>query len=387
LLGDPSGYWRARQTADQDGQVARIADQCLAAMLRLDESDDEAAVWPVTTPIRLSLADDLVPADTTLDGPLLGTYIPLMRRRVTAAITGPLPEGSRDWLPGVRVQRDPSLGDGQFQIALSELPRTPSRIPAGTVFCLAAPDRVRATIGDEPTLIPTLDPVTRHEAAWVSIAYADELTTSGLEVWRDPLLYVLRELEHQILRHLTDYLSIDEVKQLLDIWAQGRSESPGIDGNHVHVERLTALVRALVRECTPVRDGAALLRAVTSSRAIEDAVDAYRQAIVAALPGNEKDTIRIMLPPKLAAVASRSAMAEPVEGAALFTALAEVRQLLARQPTRVALVAADGLARRSVRRYLGPEFPDVPVLSAVEAAPAPATPEPAEARRETVEAR
>jgi tetratricopeptide (TPR) repeat protein len=382
LLGDPAGYWQVRESADQGGQVARIADLCLATMLRLDESEDEAAVWPVTTPILVELADDLIPADTTRDGPMFGTYIPLMRRRVTAAITGPLPDDSPDWFPGVRVRPDPSLGDGQFRIALYELPQAPSRIPAGMVFCLAASGRVRPVIGDKPTLIPTLDPVTRYEATWVPVAYADELTTSGLEVWRDPLLYVFRELERQILRHLIDYLSIDEVKRLLETWERGHSE-----GDHVDVERLTALVRALVRERTPVRDGAALLRALSSSRAIEDAVDAYRQAIMAALPGNEEDAIRIMVPPKLAALASRSATAEPGEEAALFAALAEVRQVLGQQPARVALVAADGVARRSVRGYLRPEFPDVPVLSAVEAAPTPTPPEPAEARQEAEDAR
>jgi tetratricopeptide (TPR) repeat protein len=385
LLGDPAGYWRVRQTADQDGQVARIADQCLAAMLRLDESDDEAAVWPVTTPIQLDLADDLVPPDTTSDGPMLGVYIPLMRRRVTAAITGPLPDGSQNWLPGVRVRWDPSLGEGQFRIALSELPQAPSRIPTGMVFCLAASDRVRAAIGDEPTLIPALDPVTRHEATWVPVAYANELTASGLEVWRDPLLCVFRELERQILHHLSDFLSIDEVKQLLDTWARGRGESADTDGDHVPIERLTAVVRALVRERTPVRDGATLLRAVSSTQAIEEAVDAYRQAIMAALPGNEEDTIRIMVPPKLAALASRSATAGAAEETVQFAALAEVRQLLGRQPARVALVAAGSVARRSVCGYLRPEFPDVPVLSDVEAAPMPTTPEPAAARQETVE--
>lgn len=387
LLGDPAGYWRVREAADQGGQVARIADLCLATMLRLDESEDKAAMWPVTTPIRLELADDLVPADTTQDGPMLGTYIPLMRRRVTAVITGPLPDDSPDWLPGVRVRPDPSLGGGQFRISLHEIPQAPSGISSGMVFCLAASDRVRRVIGDEPTLIPTVDPVTRHEATWVPVAHADELTTSGLEVWRDPLLYVFRELEHQILRHLIDYLSIDEVKRLLDIWNRGRGESVGIDGDHVDVERLTAVVRALVRERTPVRDRAALLRALSSSQIIEDAVDAYRQAIMAVLPGNEEDTIRITVPPKLAALASPSATAKSAEGAALFAALAELRQVLGQQPARVALVAADRVARRSVRGYLRPEFPDIPVLSATEAAPTPTTPEPAKTHQETVDAR
>jgi hypothetical protein len=128
-----------------------------------------------------------------------------------------------------------------------------------------------------------------------------------------------------------------------------------------------------------------LLRAVSSTQAIEEAVDAYRRAIMAALPGNEEDTVRIMVPPKLAALASRSATTEPTEETVQFAALAEVRQLLGRHPARVALVAAGSVARRSVCGYLRPEFPDVPVLSDVEAAPMPTTPEPAAARQETVE--
>jgi hypothetical protein len=386
LLGGPAGYWGVRESADAGGQVARIADLCLAAMLRLDEPPDDAEMWPVTTPIRMNLADDLVPADTTQDGPMIGTYIPVMRRRVTEAITGPLPDDNPDWLPGVRVRQDSTLDGGQFQIELHDLPLAPSGIPAGMVFCLAASDRVRRAIGDEPTLIPALDPVTRHEACWVAADYADQLTALGLEVWRDPLLYVFRELEHQILRHLTDYLSLDELKRLLETWERGRGDGADINSDHVDLERLSAVVRALVRERTPVRDGAGLLRALGSSQSIENAVDAYRQAIMTALPGNEEDTIRITVPSKLAMLASRPATAERVDGAALFDALAEVRQVLGRQPARVALVAPDHTARRLVRGYLRREFPDIPVLSAAEAAPM-TTSSLGEARQETVDAR
>jgi len=298
-------------------------------------------------------------------GPMLGSYIPQMRDRLFDAFTGRPPDAEANWLPGISVSEDPSLGAGRFRIALHEVPRAEPQVPAGMVFCLASPERIRASIAEPGTITPALDPVTRKEAAWVAADRVDAVGAAGIEVWRDPLLFVFRETEYQLRRHLDEFFAADEVERLLRTWKSQLAEDEDVPDTEL--ERVTAVVRALARDRVPVRDGRALLRAVALAETVADAVEAYRRSIADALPGNEGDTVRVPVPPRLAALAAApDGTTFPAEHG-VFEALAELRRILADQPERVALIAADGPARRMVRRYLAAEFPDVPVLSAIEA--------------------
>lgn len=363
ILADPRGYWRLRHALVHHGELAELADRCLAVMLRADESDDEGASWPLTTPIIVEIADDLVPADTTAGGPMIGTYIPQMRTRVIESITGSPRDGENTWLPGVRVRQNSALPSGGFRIQLHEVERRTSAVPVGMALCFASEEQVRKHVADGTATRSTLDPVTRHPATWVWFDQADQVAAAGIDVWRDPLLFVFRELEHQLLRQLDSYLSVDDVAVLLDSW---RSEFAEGTAPQVSLDRLTAVVRALVREQVPVTDGAALLAAAASAESVDGAVDRYRQAMAASLPGTQDDTIRVDVPPLLAALEYR----KHVTAEELFPAMDELRAVLAGLPARVALVVASGgSARRAVRGYVSGEYPDVPVLSEREVHP------------------
>jgi len=367
LLGGLDGYWRVRRSTGADSTTSRIADKCLATLLRLDESDDDEASWPITTPIRVEIAEDLVPPDTSPTGPMLGTYIPQMRHRLSEAFLGPLAGDDPEIVPGIRVRVDLGLGSGRFRISLHEVPRAEAGIPHGMVFCLAPAAKVTSLLGADGDTVPALDPVTRREACWAPAVQADALERSGITVWRDSLLYVFRELEYQLHRHLDEYLSLDEVDRLLARWTSGHDEheasaAPGLD-------RLTAVVRALARDRVSVRDGGALLRAVASAGGVTGAADEYRRTVAGELPGNEDGMPRIPVPPKLGALVSGPPDAPFPAERGVLQALTELRDVLADQPARVSLVAASDAARRAVRKYLSGEFPDIPVLSASEVTP------------------
>jgi len=369
-LGDPRGYWRLRHALGERGELAELADRCLTAMLRVDESDDDAAYWPTTTPIAVEIADDLVPEDTSSEGPMIGTYIPQMRGRVLESISGGTWDDKSAWIPGVRVRRDSALGPGRFRVLLSDVVHGEAGVPVGMVFCLASAEQTNEHVAEGTATVPTVDPVTQRAAAWVPAEQADKIAAAGIEAWRDPLLFVFRELEHQLLRHLDAYLSLDEVTALRDGWTSQFGEAGAPE---VSLQRLTAVVRALVRERVPVTDGIALLRAVAAPGGIDEAVDQYRQAVAASLPGNEADMIRVRVPPKLAALASVVVDGELPAADALFDALAELRGRLAEVPARVALVTVGNAARRAVHGFVSGEYPDVPVLSEQEASARPAT--------------
>ena len=362
-LGEPQQYWRLRNAigAGHRGQVATLADRCLADLLSLDEPEGGDDNWPFTTPIAVEIDDTLVPEDPSPDGPMLGTYIPQMRARIAASLTGPPPEDGTSWLPGVRVRVGEGLGPGGFRIILYAIPRCESAVPEGMALCLAAADEIvgAVTDADHLTTVATIDPVTRRAAAWVPSARADQVAAAGVEVWRDPLVFVFRELEHQLRRHFDEYLSLDEVATLRERWESAFCDEEPPD---VTLERLTAVVRALAREQVPLNDGGALLLASAGPVSVDTAVDQYRQAIVPSLPGSEEGTIHVRVPPKLAALASDPADAGLPLAGTLFDALAELRDALAELPEHVALITADPAARRAVRAYSGVEFPDIPVL-------------------------
>jgi tetratricopeptide (TPR) repeat protein len=359
-LGNPRTYWRLRHAIADDSELAHIADLCLAAMLRLDESDDEAAAWPDVRPI-VELAKDLVPEDTGPEGPMLGAYIPEMRRRVVESITGPLLGDTTDWLPGVRVRSNAAMPRGRFRIKLNEIPRCQRDVPAGMVFCHASSDQVRPHLPEDTAVLPALDPVTRRDATWVASLHTEVLEAAGLRVWRDPLQFVFAELERQVRRNLDAYLTLDQVESLRDQWKAQLGDDAELAP--LDLERLAAMVRLLVRDGAPVRDGISVMRAAAASGSVDDAVRDYRLATADVLPGNDDDTVRIAVPSKLAALSSATARGTSPNPGDVFEALAELRATLADQPARVALVATDDAARRIVRTYTAGEFPDVPVLS------------------------
>jgi type III secretory pathway component EscV len=198
----------------------------------------------------------------------------------------------------------------------------------------------------------------------VSVGDADQLAAAGIEVWRDPMQFVIRELERQLRRHLDAFLTVDEVSVLHERWKSAFADAAPPEVSPV---RLTVLVRWLAREQVPLINGAALLTAAAQPGPIEEIADAYRLAVAPALLGNEVDTVRVAVPPLLASLAARPSRAGEAEAEELLAALAELRGTLADIPERAALVAVNGAARRAVRDYTAVEYPDIPVLSAPEA--------------------
>jgi tetratricopeptide (TPR) repeat protein len=101
-------------------EVSRVGDACLSAMPASTTSatrDDVAVFYPD----HLQIAESLVPADTTPEGPCwVSTFC-------TAPPTGRTGHGhlgrQRRWVAsGVRVRADNTFSDGEFQIQVFEIP-------------------------------------------------------------------------------------------------------------------------------------------------------------------------------------------------------------------------------------------------------------------------
>jgi tetratricopeptide (TPR) repeat protein len=360
----PEQYWRLRRSTPWSGEVARVGDSCLAAMLR---ANDPVTMWPTSTPIILEIAESLVPADTTPEGPMLGEYIPALRRRLADRVTATSVENDRGWLPGVRVRAGNSFADGEFRIQVFEIPCFRGLVPVDSTFCLASPSEAVEAVGsDDPlSVTPALHPVARTPGAWVSSRLADRLEAAGLPLWRDPLLYVFSELEHQLRLHVSEFFEVDEVAGLVKRHAaEDGDASSANDGDRsaagIDLALLTSTIRLLLREGSAIRSWPALLAAVRSSRLPTEAAAEYRRTAT----GETiiETAVTIPVPAHLADLAAREADGTQPRASEVFAAVAELRRDVSAVEGPVSLVVADLAIREIVHSYVSREFPDIAVV-------------------------
>jgi tetratricopeptide (TPR) repeat protein len=284
-----------------DAAFAQLFDELF--QLNVDPDD---APWPMATPIVLEIANDLIPDDTSPEGPLFDEYLPQMRTRIERDL------GVR--VPGVRVRNEDWLAPSTFRISIGEgLPTTYSVQP-GRVFVHRSADEVDAALpGDVDTLAAT-DPVTGKEATWVvppahSQPDVEPVATGPLTAawrtiragahdmslkrrwrrlveesgaWEEPIAYPLRVLEASLMRKPATFLTVDEALWRVDQW-----RSDGLLGDDrpldpTEVTRLTTLFRDILAEGGRLKAGssvAGLLAALDPGLDHPAALQACRAAL------------------------------------------------------------------------------------------------------------
>jgi tetratricopeptide (TPR) repeat protein len=246
LVQDPGKYWMVLHTLERYAGELRNDNQASMELLdarealapRLDglfrleaTSGETASLPPIITPIAVEIGASLIPDETGEDWPVISRYIPEMRARIQQAMGVEI--------PGIRI-RDGSnyLAPEQYMLMLEEVPLESGSVQPARRFSPLAPELLQARGIPPANLTPTPHPLTLEEGAWVAPESWEQVTAPGLDLWEEPIVYVIYHLEGLLRRNLADLVGQQEVAAL----AQGRITEPRA------LARFGRLLRALLQE-------------------------------------------------------------------------------------------------------------------------------------------
>jgi hypothetical protein len=304
---------------------------------------------------------------------LIGHSLPRTRQRIVDAMGVTI--------PAIRVSVTPldeRLARNAYELRLSELPQTWGVVEPGQSFC---PDLLAGRLGlaDVPRKA-AYNPRTRQEDGfWTDPETAKRVEAAGVVPW-DEFEYMTRHLEAVLLDNLDSFLGVQEASALRDGWLKGAEVN--LPAEPHTLARLARLLRGLVQEGVPLRNGAAILGALDGhdGEDVSALVEAAREQMKADLPGNDATRTPLHFADAFEeelARGRRGAGGKVVHGLPcqaadrLLAALAGA--LEARRSARLVLIVRrDGLrplVRRLLERLDRRLWPDVVVLSAREQLP------------------
>jgi tetratricopeptide (TPR) repeat protein len=348
--------------------------QFLNQFYQLSEQN-RADRWPVVTPIVLEIGNGLIPEDTSNNWALFKTYIPEMHDRLLNEL------GIR--VPSVRVRGNNNLGATDYAMLLGE---NPLPLEAGSVhldkrFCAAPPAQLRTLDILEADLVEATNPLTGGPGCWVAPKYWDVVKQHGLELWDEPLVFVIHHLEAVLRRNLNNFVGVQEIEQLLETWGESKRGTKPIEtilpnaATRLHFARL---LRVLARQRVPIVAGENILEAIQeitlTSDSLPAALRAVRLRLKTLLPGNNADAQRVWLPPQwedtitswLCPGDSQIHFDAPPDRVQEF--IEDIHSLVRRElgdpsATDPALVVRNWEVAPYVRRLVEFEFPNLMVLS------------------------
>jgi type III secretion protein V len=161
-------------------------------------------------------------------------------------------------LPGVRVRSDATrLRDGQYAVYIHEVPVATGEARADHVF-VADPGQVPGIDGS-----PAPHPITGRPGVWIPEGTADALVARGTAVIH-PDEFIALHVSQVVKRHAEEILGIQDVQNFLDAMdEQGFSALvKTVVPKLVSVQRLTDILRRLIREEISIKNMKAVLEAL-----------------------------------------------------------------------------------------------------------------------------
>jgi type III secretion protein V len=352
-----------KQKAEATRQAQARADAGLAHAAPSPTSGTPAAVLAPTPVGSVPLLIDLSPALARLarddGGRLAATEIPQLREALF------LDMGVR--FPAVRVRQNaPGLADGQYAIAIDEVPCARGQLDPTRAFT-AAPASDLEMLG--VASVPFRDPSSGRTIAAIDPAEAERLTLAGAPV-RTARELLLTHLAQVLRRHASSFLGVQETQALLDGF---EAQSPALvreATQKVTPTVLTEVLRLLVDEGVSIRNLRAILEALCEPGPDGDAqllAERARAALRRHLSHRfapEGTLLTLLLDPAVED-AVRGAL-RPGGGVALdpdqaMGILEGLKGVLRGRTQGVILAAPD--VRRALRRLLASSFPEVAVLT------------------------
>ncbi|MBI4528487.1 MAG: FHIPEP family type III secretion protein [Deltaproteobacteria bacterium] len=336
---------------------------------RVFELQGGAEMVPAVTPIAVEIGRGLIPEETGENWPLIKTYLPEMRDRIEHQT------GVR--VPGVRIRgNETDLPAGSYVIMIDEIPLVMGSAGTDTRYCPASSEALRSLGIAKEDFSEGAHPLTNEPGCWVAAQHWNLVTSKGIELWTDPLIYMVYHLEGVLRRNLVDFLGVQEVENLLESWEKletGASLIRTALPDDVSRVRFARVLRAIVKERVPITDWKAILEAVgevgLAHNDASEAVRAIRIRLKSLLSGNSRGDVRVELPrevedkmvPWLWHDAGKTFFALPPEETQEI--LGDVRKLIDTSRKNLVLVVQSSELRPFVRRLVEIEFPDLMVIA------------------------
>ena len=296
-----------------------------------------------------------------------------IRQALYQTVGVPLPE------PHVRWRSTPLAGG--YRLLINEVPVAEGRLFPDKVMALAQEDALRsAGIAVEEGL-----PWSPHQRTfWVAPAAVPTLEQSGFQTL-SPQRALVAHLTQVLLRNASDFLSLQETRQLLDTLEQEAPELVREVQRLVPLQKLTEVLQRLVQEQISIRPLKQITQALIEwgqkekdpVLLVEYVRGALARTISYRFAGNQRLLAAYVLSPELEEEL-RQAIRQTASGSYLALDADRVRRLLQQlrqtfgersqvaQPP-VVVVSVD--IRRYFRKLIDKEFYEVPVLSYQELSP------------------
>lgn len=327
---------------------------------------------PVVTPIIMDVGSGLIPSDTSENWSLFKTHIPTMR--------GWFEQQMGVTVPGVRVRSDDSFGEDGYTLRLDEHFVARGRAYLDMRFFPGSFDHLQALGIPEEDVKQAINPVTNKPGFWIPKQHWESVLFHGLELWDEPLVFVIRHLQAIVQQCLGDFVGIEEVNRLLVSWGKREEDSALIQQvlpDEGAILRFARLLRALVREQVPISDWKEILASVQSpgSGNLDEEVRAARIRLRKQLPGNRADARRLELPQEWKnAIRSWTSQTDgqiifAPPPAQVHSFVLTIGDLVPFGDSNAALVVDYPPARPHVRQLIAPQFPGLMVLSTEELLP------------------
>jgi flagellar biosynthesis component FlhA len=321
-------------------------------------------------PIALEIGEGLIPEDTSSEWTLLKFYVPQMRQR--------LQDEMGIEVSGVRVRRSSTyLPSGRYNVLLFENPvLTEKEVPLDRRYCPVSPEKLHKLGISISDLIQAPHPLTGQPGSWVPPDKYELVTSQNLELWAEPLVYIIYHLEAIVRRNLANFWNLEDVEEWLH--KEEADES---------YQRLIALalpdqqtrfflarvLRALLREQVSISRRKDILTVFWESRLIEgnlsEAVRAVRLRLKHWLPGNQRTAQRLELSKDWED--GLGAGLEYVDGQTYFTAppretakfLSMIHRTVPTTGENLVMVIQNAELRPFLRLLVEAELPSLAVLS------------------------
>ncbi len=266
ILRDGAHYWQVHdvlkllmaeqgKTEDFRRDIVELDETMSGYLEELYRLGFEQFDPPSVLPVVIDIGDSLIPEDTSVQGWFLfNTLIPEMRIRIK--------EEMGVSVPGIRVRElndAPSLSSlyENYRILLDEVPVTGGRVRLDRQFCPHGLEEIEAAGISKDMLEPAEDPRTGKLGYWLDRESAGKAAGHKLELWDDPLKYMIQHLEVVLRRNLANFMGIEEVQNLLNEW-KDRPDAESLIETELKTPaaqlRFSRMLRELVRQQKPVTD-------------------------------------------------------------------------------------------------------------------------------------
>jgi type III secretion protein V len=259
------GLTRTKLQKDREEIKAQVMESAAEPMggQRGKKKKDDQPKLPMAVPVILETSVSVTPfVDVSAQGArFIEELIPQMREWIFSEL------GVH--FPGVRVRGDaPYLDNNTYMIYINEVPAATGVVHPGRFFTSDGLDQIML-MGVQG--IPGPHPTGEKKGLWITAADADRVPP-GVGNLVQPDEYIAVHLAHVLRRNVDDLLGIQDVQNVLDLMEQQGYEAlvKAVVPKLLSVQRLTDVLRRLLREDVSIRNMRAVLEALAEWAAFEN---------------------------------------------------------------------------------------------------------------------